>query len=640
MLRISISACGIALSALAALAQPGVIWRNPLPGAQDLRTLDFEDGLGVAGGAGGTILRTEDGGTNWSFAANPSIAAIRDIDLADSRTGFAGCDSGILLKSTDAGKTWNPILNLGGRPMMALHFLDKDTGFVVADAGLILSTRDGGSTWERDTLQFGSYYGIGFLDAKVGYVGGIQVHGLLYRTGDGGRTWQKIPYDGYAIKSIHSGFAVGEYGTAMNLAGGQAPDLLGGDLLSIHILDRKWGIAVTGTSLRLSRDGGVTWTSRDSYSRQYLADARIVDSSRAVAVGSGGLLLRSSDGGKTWDSLPDIARQDIHRLQTFGKDTAFALTLGVAAGSRKRTLDGWKTWEPIAESVAASAQRMYFRTSRLGFLIGDSLSFTLDAGNTWTTLPWNRPGQATRNPEGFLFLNDSVGFLGDAAGSPHRSRILKTRDRGATWELKSEWDSDYGGQHFQFPGGRVGYAQGGSLFKTTDSGETWKPLPNPPGLGGWIHFPDERVGFAPDYTKLYKTADGGLNWAKVLQAGASENISSVWFRDSLTGFVATENSWPDYWGRILRTVDGGATWKLCHSGRTAPLYHIEGTADGRVFAAGAGGTILELEDPASGLFRPIPHREARRRGAPGAILNPGLGARDALGRARPPIPFR
>jgi len=72
-----------------------------------------------------------------------------------------------------------------------------------------------------------------------------------------------------------------------------------------------------------------------------------------------------------------------------------------------------------------------------------------------------------------------------------------------------------------FGQGNIGYTStlDGTLFKTTDSGETWVEIIQVNLLGGnWIEymsFVNETTGYITDYINIWKTTDSGETWTLV-----------------------------------------------------------------------------------------------------------------------------
>jgi photosystem II stability/assembly factor-like uncharacterized protein len=114
-----------------------------------------------------------------------------------------------------------------------VFFVDADLGFAVGDSGIILKTADRGDTWEVFDTNFQvNFRAVHFVSADTGWVGGQVGPGggqpKMYKTVDGGTTWTSTGYNGSSISDI---FFI--------------RDTLG------------W---VISDSIRVSKDGGNTWT--------------------------------------------------------------------------------------------------------------------------------------------------------------------------------------------------------------------------------------------------------------------------------------------------------------------------------------------------------------------------------------------
>jgi photosystem II stability/assembly factor-like uncharacterized protein len=217
---------------------------------------------GWAVGEDGTILRTINGGADWNALNTPVSEHLRAVQFIDKDHGFAVGDGFSLLRTTNSGDNWNPtsfklqidLLGLfftsktegvcvgsegtivkttnGARDVTteatatdkrfnAAFFLDKATGWAVgADGRLMKTTSDGG--WEQQTLKTDSeLYGIGFGNAKRGWI--IGKNGVLLGTQNGGTSWQSearssLPdLHGIAVHSATTGVIVGKSGTILLL---------------------------------------------------------------------------------------------------------------------------------------------------------------------------------------------------------------------------------------------------------------------------------------------------------------------------------------------------------------------------------------------------------------------------------------
>ena len=114
-----------------------------------------------ASGAGGTVLRTTDGGAQWLKLTVPADAAaldFRDIDAIGDRTAYAlsigNGPASRIYKTTDAGVTWTlQFTNTDEKAFFdAMAFWDADRGVAFSDSVdnrfIVLTTGNGGRSWE------------------------------------------------------------------------------------------------------------------------------------------------------------------------------------------------------------------------------------------------------------------------------------------------------------------------------------------------------------------------------------------------------------------------------------------------------------------------------------------------------------
>ena len=162
------------------------------------------DGVAVAVGAYGTILRSTDGGKTWASIApswtgytkygdQPHLYAVH---VDDSGTITVAGELGLIIRSSDAGKTWktlhkgNEDTNVGVSSLFAMQLNADGTGYAVGQKGAILRTADHGDTWTELDSGTKSIL-LGVYDDGDGNIIATGMHDMLISR-DHGKTWQHI----------------------------------------------------------------------------------------------------------------------------------------------------------------------------------------------------------------------------------------------------------------------------------------------------------------------------------------------------------------------------------------------------------------------------------------------------------------
>ena len=103
--------------------------------------------LGWSVGAGGTILKTADGGKKWKRVTSGTGSLLTAVFFIDDRRGWVVGANGTVRQSTDGGENWRPIPVGTQSPLYGVFFISPQQGWIVGGAGTILHTTDGGETW-------------------------------------------------------------------------------------------------------------------------------------------------------------------------------------------------------------------------------------------------------------------------------------------------------------------------------------------------------------------------------------------------------------------------------------------------------------------------------------------------------------
>jgi photosystem II stability/assembly factor-like uncharacterized protein len=116
-------------------------------------------GQGWLVGDGGLVMTTTDAGRNWRTPLGnvpPEMNALFDfraVAMRGRKCWIAGTPGTRVLRSTDGGRNWTVAPTGSNVPIEALTMADDQHGWAVGPLGIILATDDGGDSWH---LQHGN----------------------------------------------------------------------------------------------------------------------------------------------------------------------------------------------------------------------------------------------------------------------------------------------------------------------------------------------------------------------------------------------------------------------------------------------------------------------------------------------------
>jgi len=231
--------------------------------------------------------------------------------------------------------------------------------------------------------------------------------------------------------------------------------------------------------------------------------------------------------------------------------------VGAAGGGVWRSVDGGVAWKPVfdenLQSIGAIAidpknpKTVWVGTgeswTRNSTSIGDGVYKSTDGGDTWLRVGLENSERIARIQVSPADGNTAwVCATGHLWNSHEERGVYKTTDGGKTWKRTLYLDADTGcsdlaldpqdpsiliaglWQFRRTPWSFTSGGKGSGLYKSTDGGETWRPLRNglPAGEKGRI-----AVAVAPsrpsvvyalveaEKTALYRSDDVGENWREV-----------------------------------------------------------------------------------------------------------------------------
>jgi photosystem II stability/assembly factor-like uncharacterized protein len=580
------------------------------------------------GATGGGVWKTVDAGITWApisdrYFKTGSVGSIA-VAESDPNTIYVGMGEACLrsnishgdgvYKSTDAGKTWQNV-GLRDSSQIGKVYIDPKNPDLVYVAAIghpygpnkergVFRSQDGGRTWKQ-ILFVNENTGAADLaadphDPRTIYASTWQVRRMpwdidevgpgsgIYKTIDAGDTWTQLK-DGLPKTDM------GKIG------------------LTVSPTDPKRVWATIGGDdggIYRSDDAGKSWQllngSFEMHARQYyyghiFADPQQVDT---VYTFSAKDFYKSTDGGKTWSKI-QTPHGDYHDLWIDPHDSQRMVNGN--DGGATITFDGGKSWS--SENNQATAQ---FYTAR-----SDS------------SFPYRVYGAQQDNTTVSISSEAAVGRGGGPAfeevGGGESGYVVPDFEdpnivyAGAYWGLLTRFDRRTGIARNitvwpDYPGGRTGadqkyrfqwtfpiaespadpaalYVGGNVVFKSTDQGQSWKPIS--PDLTRNDKTRENRgrlediyctvftiapsplakntIWAGSDDGLIHLTRDGGKTWNDVtppaIQPWTRINVIEASSRDAATAYAAANRyQMDDFHPYIYRTHDYGKTWTLVGSG--------------------------------------------------------------------------
>lgn len=577
-------------------SQPVWVWQNPLPTGYDLNAVYFiNSSTGLTGGNNGTLLRTTNGGVNWS-AVNPGTTDnIHSIFFTDSNTGYMGAGrfQGLMFKTTNAGLNWT-MQNLGlPYGPRSINFINANTGVAAFQSTAILLTTNAGNNWQQITTNITYNTCVWASSATTFYSAGSS---SVAKTTNAGINWTTQNFGSGDILSICfsdslNGILCGRQGLIRRTSNGGANwDIITSgtalDIFSIRYVTTQTVFAsVQGGGFLKSTNGGLNWTFSNPPENNLntLFGVAALNVNEIFVSGAYGTICKSTNGGANWQQLFGVLNRIIfYSFFTDDNNGYAAVENGVI-----KTTNGGLNW--VRLSTVNFGGPVYFINANTGFLAAMNAGLiykTTNGGANFTTIITGYPS----NFRAFSFTSDNTGFTVTSSG-----KTLKTTNGGINWAQIDSTDNAYYAD-IVFTDSLNGYISGmkytpvSLIKKTTNGGTSWieQTINSTLGMTA-LYFVNNNTGFAGSNNggqNFFKTTNGGLNWT----AGASVSpyINDMTFVNENIGYVSSP------FGRFYRTTNGGTNWVQL----TTPvevdirsIYHNNNS--GVTYLLGDGGMILK-----------------------------------------------
>lgn len=443
----------------------------------------------------GAVYKSEDSGNSWRRMVQglDHKQMLFSLDLADdAQTLFVSSLGDGVYKSKDGGETWftvNKGLETLSIDRVVVAPNSSELVLATGTTNGLFTTRNGGADWQRLSGFFGKVTALTFLPQQKGHVLVGDHKGGLYASRDAGRTWRKIklslPQDRGAVTAIAASPSYSSDNTLMVGTEKGFVYISSDTGLTFEKIKNSFTtqpIVSLSLSPNFSSDGiafasswddgtfcssnrGLKWEPCDRGLTKHTQSQKLgrpsfgeislsktFSKDKTVLVSGFDGLFQSIDKGKNWKELTTLSPQYIIGMSfspNYRNDSTIALTNMLWGAYLSR--DGAKTWQSANKGVVDksrgngltrlfsivfspnfSADRTLFTSTWYRLLKstngGASWDQHIPVNEPW----WDEPGRShgltiAVSPN---YAKDGVIFLGT-----HRGRILKSKNRGESFEL-------------------------------------------------------------------------------------------------------------------------------------------------------------------------------------------------------------
>jgi RHS repeat-associated protein len=220
-------------------------------------------------GNGGAILKSINGGANFSNATQASFQQLNDVSIAKDNSGLvvAVGNNGFLLRSTNNGASWTSLNSTTSNHLYSVWSMDNTNTIFAGQAGGIFALSGAVASGITSPVST-DLNEITFVNNLVGYMAGN--NGVVLSTNTGGVNWgiTSTPVTNN-LKGIHTNGSV------------------------------IMAVGANGTIVKSINAAAFTDITPTAFT-QNLNQVKVIDNQLAYAFGANGLVLKTTNGGANW----------------------------------------------------------------------------------------------------------------------------------------------------------------------------------------------------------------------------------------------------------------------------------------------------------------------------------------------------
>lgn len=290
-----------------------------------------------------------------------------------------------------------------------------------------------------------------------------------------------------------------------------------------------------------------------------------IDENTVYFAGARGDIGFTNDAGKSWETI-NIKYQDtiIPHFRSIAKNENGVFALSVANPALLYNISDEEyelVYKENHKKVFYDSMK-FFNDGKHGIAVGDptddcaSIITTSDGGNNWIKLSCDKLPKFDEGEAFFAASNTNIAIVNNTAwivSGGKKSRILKSTDKGKTWEVFEtpfiQGSGPQGMYSIDFADENNGIAIGGDYSKpndncknkaiTKDGGKTWEIVadninPNYKSCVQYVPNTNGKEVFAVGKTGISFSNDSGLTWNEV----SKDSYYAIQFVDKNTAWLS------------------------------------------------------------------------------------------------------